>query len=100
MTESSNGDKGALLYRLEGVGFQAGGRRIVGARGATAIDVLHDINMAARMCGRLLALRDGAILAACPPAKVMRGDVLAGIYGVGMGILEHPRTGAPIGYVE
>jgi ferric hydroxamate transport system ATP-binding protein len=75
-------------------------REMAAARGATAIVVLHDINMAARMCDALLALREGAIIAAGTPADVMRRDVLASIYGVGMGIFAHPKTGAPIGYVE
>ncbi|MDZ5699738.1 ATP-binding cassette domain-containing protein [Chelativorans sp. M5D2P16] len=74
--------------------------RMTGERGVTAIVVLHDINMATRICDALVALRDGVIVAEGPPEQVMRSDVLARIYGIGMGILEHPRTGAPIGYVE
>ncbi|WEX08222.1 ATP-binding cassette domain-containing protein [Chelativorans sp. AA-79] len=75
-------------------------REMAASRGVTAIIVLHDINMAARMCDMVLALREGAIVAAGSPPEVMRGEVLARIYGIDMGVLAHPRTGMPIGYVE
>lgn len=75
-------------------------REMATVRGVTAVIVLHDVNMAARMCDRLLALREGTIVAAGTPGEVMRSDVLARIYGVEMGIIEHPKTGAPIGYVK
>ncbi|TKI08806.1 Fe3+-hydroxamate ABC transporter ATP-binding protein FhuC [Martelella alba] len=68
-------------------------------RGLTVIAVLHDINMAARYCDDIAALRGGEIIARGAPGELMRGDVLEAIYGIPMGILPHPRGGAPVTFV-
>ncbi|WP_417693175.1 ABC transporter ATP-binding protein [Roseibium sp.] len=75
-------------------------RRLSRERGLSAIVVLHDINMAARLADQLIALEQGRVIAAGPPEDVMREDVLARIYGLDMGIFNHPDTGAPIGFVK
>ena len=61
--------------------------------------VLHDINMAARYCDEIIALREGELVAQGTPDEILDGAVLDRIYGLPMGILAHPRTGAPISYV-
>lgn len=68
-------------------------------RGLTVIAVLHDINMAARYCDRLVALRGGEMLAEGKPETIMQPDVLDDIYGIPMGILPHPAGGAPVSFV-
>ncbi len=68
-------------------------------RGLSVIIVLHDINMAARICDRLIALGEGAIVADGPPEEIMRPEALRRIYGISMGIFTHPVSGAPVGYV-
>lgn len=75
-------------------------RRLSRARGIGAVIVLHDINMAARLCDEILAMRDGALVARGTPREVMTAETLAGIYHLAMGILPHPVTGDPIGYVQ
>ncbi|HYG86784.1 MAG TPA: ATP-binding cassette domain-containing protein [Azospirillum sp.] len=75
-------------------------RTLSRARGLGAVVVLHDINMAARVCDDILALRGGRLIAQGPPAAIMTGEALAGIYGIAMGTLPHPATGQPIGYVR
>ncbi len=75
-------------------------RTLSRARGLGAVVVLHDINMAARVCDDILALRGGRLIAQGPPAAIMTGEALAGIYGIAMGTLPHPATGRPIGYVR
>ncbi len=55
-------------------------------RGLTVIAVLHDINMAARYCDYLVALRGGEMIAQGTPAEIMRGETLEMIYGIPMGI--------------
>ncbi|NDL61239.1 Fe3+-hydroxamate ABC transporter ATP-binding protein FhuC [Acerihabitans arboris] len=74
-------------------------KRMSQERGLTVIAVLHDINMAARYCDYLTALRDGAMIARGSPLELMRGDVLETIYGLPMGILPHPGGGAPVSFV-
>lgn len=69
--------------------------RLSQQRGLTVIAVLHDINMAARYCDYLVALRGGEMIAQGTPAELMRSDTLEQIYGIPMGILPHTgRCGA------
>lgn len=51
-------------------------QRLSRERGLTVIAVLHDINMAARYCDYLMALRGGELIAQGTPADIMQGDVL------------------------
>ncbi len=68
-------------------------------RGLTVIAVLHDINMAARYCDHLVALRQGAMIAEGDAEAIMQPEVLGAIYGIPMGILPHPQGGAPVSFV-
>ena len=68
-------------------------------RGLTVIAVLHDINMAARYCDHLVALRQGAMIAEGNAQAIMQPAVLGAIYGIPMGILPHPQGGAPVSFV-
>lgn len=72
-------------------------RRLTRERGVGIVAVLHDINMAARFCDRLVALQGGRLQHAGTPEELMRVPVLESIYGVPMTVLPHPRTGAPVG---
>ncbi|MGE1068956.1 Fe3+-hydroxamate ABC transporter ATP-binding protein FhuC [Pantoea agglomerans] len=68
-------------------------------RGLTVIAVLHDINMAARYCDHLVALRQGAMIAEGDAEAIMQAEVLGAIYGIPMGILPHPQGGALVSFV-
>ena len=68
-------------------------------RGLTVIAVLHDINMAARYCDHLVALRQGAMIAEGDAEAIMQAEVLGAIYGIPMGILPHTQGGAPVSFV-
>ncbi|MGH6762081.1 MAG: ATP-binding cassette domain-containing protein [Phyllobacterium sp.] len=69
------------------------------ARGLAVVIVLHDINMAARICDEIIALSAGRIVARGTPEAIMDSEVLGGIYGLPMGVLPHPVKGMPISYV-
>lgn len=73
--------------------------RLAEERNLSVVIVLHDINMAARLCHRLVALGKGRVVADGTPAEIMRPDVLARIYGIHMDIFVPPCGGAPIGYL-
>lgn len=49
--------------------------------------VLHDINIAARFCDDILALRDGRLIAHGPAADLMTHDALEDIYGIPMEVI-------------
>ncbi|EXU75684.1 Fe3+-hydroxamate ABC transporter ATP-binding protein FhuC [Erwinia mallotivora] len=74
-------------------------QRLSRQRGLTVIAVLHDINMAARYCDTLVALRDGGMIAQGDAAAIMQPDVLQHIYGIPMGTLPHPDGGTPVSFV-
>ena len=52
------------------------------AEGAAVMVVLHDLNLAARYCDRLLLLANGGIAASGPPAEVLAGEAVAQAFGV------------------
>jgi iron complex transport system ATP-binding protein len=74
-------------------------RELSRARGIGVLVVLHDVNMAARYCDEIIALRTGQLVARGAPEEILDRDVLDRIYGLAMGVLPHPATGAPISYV-
>ncbi|WP_058912321.1 Fe3+-hydroxamate ABC transporter ATP-binding protein FhuC [Entomohabitans teleogrylli] len=73
--------------------------RLSQQRGLTVIAVLHDINMAARYCDHLVALRGGEMIAEGSPQELMSSATLERIYGIPMGILPHPGGTAPVSFV-
>lgn len=75
-------------------------RRLSEERGIGVVVVLHDINMAARFCDELIALKSGSLLAHGPTAELMRADMLSAIYGIPMGTVAHPHGGMPISFAH
>ncbi|MFP3949442.1 MAG: ATP-binding cassette domain-containing protein [Longimicrobiales bacterium] len=69
-------------------------------KGLGVVVVLHDVNVAARFCDRLVALEGGELVAEGRPTELMDDDVLGDIYGVKMGVLRHPSRGYPISFVR
>ncbi|MEN2990456.1 ATP-binding cassette domain-containing protein [Tistrella sp. BH-R2-4] len=74
-------------------------RRLARLRGLGVVIILHDINMAARFCDDILALKAGRVLVRGTPETLMTEAELARIFGLRMGILPHPAGGAPLGFV-
>ena len=52
------------------------------ATGITTLAVLHDLDLAARLCDRLVVLHEGAVVAAGPVLDVLTPDVLRDVFGV------------------
>ncbi len=75
-------------------------RRLAHERGLAVIVVLHDVNMAARFCDEIVALRGGRLLARGTPDAIMTPPQLETIYGIAMGVMRHPDTGEPMGFVR
>jgi iron-chelate-transporting ATPase len=73
-------------------------RRLSVERGLGVVVVLHDINMAARFCDDLIALKDGRLLVSGTTAGLIEGETLGAIYGVPMGTVPHPAGGPPISF--
>jgi iron complex transport system ATP-binding protein len=65
------------------------------ASGTTVLAVMHDLNLAALYCERLLFLRDGAVFADGPTREVFSSDTIRAVYDTPVEVAEHPATGRP-----
>jgi iron complex transport system ATP-binding protein len=63
-------------------------QRLAQERELTVIVVLHDVDLAARFCDRLVALKSGQLVADGSPREIMDSRILESIYGVPMGVME------------
>jgi iron complex transport system ATP-binding protein len=75
-------------------------RRLSLDSGIAAIVVIHEINMAARFCDEILALKGGRMIVRGPPAEFMVPSRLEEIYDVPIGVLPHPDADGAIAFVR
>lgn len=71
-------------------------RRLHGELDRTVVMVLHDLNLAARYADRLVAMRDGRVVAAGPPAEVLTEALLAEVFELDAKVIEDPVAGTPL----
>jgi len=64
-------------------------------RGRTFICAMHDLNLAALYCQRLIFLKDGQISIDGPTLETFTGENLSKVYQTEVKIIEHPDTAAP-----
>ncbi|GIH02062.1 cobalamin/Fe3+-siderophore ABC transporter ATP-binding protein [Rhizocola hellebori] len=64
--------------------------------GRTVVAVLHDLNQAARYADHVIAMRDGAIVAAGPPAQIVTTELVRDVFALDCVIVPCPVTGAPL----
>jgi iron complex transport system ATP-binding protein len=62
-------------------------------RGVTIVVSTHDLNLAAAICGRLVMLRDGRVIAAGETAEVLTPDNVARLYDVAADVRVHEPSG-------
>ncbi|MBF6030775.1 heme ABC transporter ATP-binding protein [Pseudomonas sp. P115] len=65
-------------------------------RGAAVMVILHDLNLAARYCDRILLLEEGRPHALDTPAQVMRPEPLKAVFGLDVLVQPHPERGHPL----
>ena len=65
-------------------------------QGRTMVAVLHDLNQAARYATRLVAMRDGAVVAQRTPAEVVTARIVEEVFDVAVLVVDDPVTGAPM----
>ncbi|MEU1758230.1 ABC transporter ATP-binding protein [Micromonospora sp. NPDC005686] len=70
--------------------------RLRAERGRTVVAVLHDLNQAARYAGHLIAMRDGAVVAAGPPREILTADLVRDVFGLDCVVVPCPVSGAPL----
>lgn len=64
--------------------------------GRTIVMVVHDLNHATRYAHHVVALRDGTVVAAGPPAEIVTPALLRAVFGVEGAVVPDPRSGLPL----
>lgn len=66
--------------------------------GKAVLVSLHDLNLAAQFCDRIIMLHQHRIYAAGTPAEVLTADTIQTVYGIQAVVAPHPVTGRPFVY--
>ncbi|ELY62200.1 heme ABC transporter ATP-binding protein [Natronolimnohabitans innermongolicus] len=61
--------------------------------GRTVCAAIHDLDLAARYCDRLVMLADGAVYRSGPPSEVLSGDALSDVFDATATVTQNPITG-------
>ncbi|GGM44700.1 iron-enterobactin transporter ATP-binding protein [Longimycelium tulufanense] len=64
--------------------------------GRTVVMVLHDLNLAARYADRLVAMRDGKIVAEGAPGDVLTEQLLRDVFDLDARVVPDPVAGTPL----
>ncbi|CAN7240469.1 heme ABC transporter ATP-binding protein [Pseudomonas sp. LjRoot71] len=65
-------------------------------QGAAVLVILHDLNLAARYCDRLLLLERGRPHALGRPEAVLQAEPLQAVFGLEVLVQQHPERGHPL----
>lgn len=79
-----------LRYQVELLGYA----RSQAAAGVGVLVVLHDLNLAARSCDRLLVLKGGRLVAQGAPADVLTAELIWDVFGARVRVIED--DGVPV----
>jgi len=71
-------------------------RARVRGQGVAAVAVLHDLNLAAVACDRLVLLAEGRVVADGTAAEVLTRERIARVFGARVHVGRHERTDAPV----
>ncbi|GAA0383469.1 ABC transporter ATP-binding protein [Paenibacillus motobuensis] len=63
--------------------------------GLTVVSVMHDLNLAALYCDRLLVLHQGRIVAEGSPTEIINSELIESVFQVQSHIVAHPDHGEP-----
>jgi iron complex transport system ATP-binding protein len=65
-------------------------------QGRTLVAVLHDLNHACRYATHLIAMSEGAIVAAGAPVDIVDAAMVERVFGLSCRVVEDPETGTPL----
>lgn len=74
-------------------------RKLCLERKLVVIAALHDLNLAAQYCDRLVLLYEGRIYRQGIPAEVIDAEIIKKVYGAEVHVSSHPVTGLPTVFV-
>ncbi len=70
-------------------------KKLCKEKNITALAALHDLNLAAQYCDRLLLIDDTSVFAQGTPAEVITDANIKQVYGVENCVFKHPANGLP-----
>jgi len=70
--------------------------RSVASSGSTVLAALHDLNLAATWCDRVIVVANGTVVAAGPASDTLTAELIGDVYGVDATVLANPTTGTPV----
>nr|WP_236218555.1 heme ABC transporter ATP-binding protein [Pseudomonas rhodesiae] len=65
-------------------------------RGAAVLVILHDLNLAARYCDRMLLLEQGRPYGLGTPTLVLQPEIVKAVFGLEVLVQPHPERGHPL----
>jgi iron complex transport system ATP-binding protein len=66
-------------------------RALADSRCAAVMVVMHDLNLAARWCDKVLLLNQGQVVTFGHPSKALTSDRLESVYGIPMAVMRNPH---------
>lgn len=64
--------------------------------GRTIVMVLHELNLACRYADHLIAMRDGSVVAAGPPAQIVTPELVEKVFALPAVVIPCPVAGTPL----
>lgn len=71
-------------------------QRLNRQKALTVVVILHDLNLAAQYCSRLILLKEGRVFAAGPVEDVISEENIEKVYGTQVCITRNPVSGSPV----
>ena len=68
---------------------------LVRSLSVTTLAAMHDLNLAAHYCDRIILLMRGRIVDCGVPDEVLNPDLIRKVYGVAADVIRHPKTMKP-----
>lgn len=85
-----------IVYQVEVLALI---RKLVDEQGLGVIIILHDINLAARFCDVIVAMKQGEVCHQGDVPSTMQTSVLHHIFGIDLHLMSHPTTGQTVAVV-
>ncbi|MHA0857152.1 ABC transporter ATP-binding protein [Paenibacillus sp. CMAA1364] len=81
-----------IYYQLQFMEMVATWRKDTGI---TVVSVLHDLNLAAQFCDKIVVLQAGEVVGMGTPEEMITEDNIRSVYGVDPVVVKHPVSGLP-----
>ena len=76
------------------IGYQIGIMDLIKSIGITTFAAIHDLNIAAMYCDRVIILKDGQIINSGSPRDIFTAELILDLFGIEVEFYTNKRTGA------